>query len=404
MIRLLIKKEIFENLIELKFRIVILIIALIMILSNLILFNDFLKRNDEYSINQPKIGTSKVAIKPTILSIYNSGLSQNMEKGYDIKPGSILMLPSAAILTLNFISSRFPIPDFSYIVRVILSLLVMVITYDSISGEKVKGTLQLILASSVSRTHIVIAKILGSFISFVIPFTLIFLLNILILELSGEVPISSEDFLRIFLFYLSSILYLSIFISLAVTISSRTSLPTTSLVTCLILWVCLVFGIANISESIAGTISPLPSAQVLDQEKILTYSLRGGIGNAATSKQLFENIRQKENDYRNSLDIYIATVRNISRVSPSATFSYFSSSITRSGIEEEQNFKYHVLQYRNILFYKPEEIKKIKFSHTFLPLSIALHNSVLDFLLLIFYSLLFFLTAFYSFLNYDVRK
>ena len=55
-----------------------------------------------YFLNLPKAGQARVVIKPSVLGLYAAGLQKHMGRGYDIMPGTLIMLPSATILNLDF--------------------------------------------------------------------------------------------------------------------------------------------------------------------------------------------------------------------------------------------------------------------------------------------------------------
>lgn len=402
----IIKKELLENFYSFKFRVVAILTVLLMILSSLVLINDYQKRLDDYFINQPKLGESRVAVKPSILSLYFTGLGKGMEKGYDIIPGTVIMLPSATILKLDFISTRFPVPDIGYIVKIILSLLAMVIAFDAFCGEKTKGTLRLLLSNNISRNQLILGKIVGNLLSLLIPFTFAFLLGIIVIIFFGNV-VTLPDSIRILLFFIGSILYLTIFILLAITISSSTKLPSTSLVICLVFWAFLTFGIPNLIEPIARAISPYPSPQSLEEEKVLTFFFQEGILQSQDEKknkaELFEELEQKENSYRNLLNKYTSTAKMLSRFSPIGPYTFFASNITNSGVEDEQNFKRSLLQYKGIISRQPEMRDKIIFNYKPNTLDISLENSAVDIWVLLIFIGLLLTTASLSFYKYDVR-
>lgn len=62
--------------------------------------------------------------------------------------------------------------DWGFIIGYVLSLVALLFTFDSISGERERGTLRLTLANSIPRHTVLIGKYLGAFISVYIPFVL----------------------------------------------------------------------------------------------------------------------------------------------------------------------------------------------------------------------------------------
>ncbi|MGC8898806.1 MAG: ABC transporter permease [Bacteroidota bacterium] len=400
------KKELLEDFYSFKFRIVAIVCVLIVFVSNVTLLEDYKRRLEDYSLNLPKSGEARAIIKPSVLSLYASGLRRNMERGYDIRPGTLIAFPGATILNLDFFSSRFHVPDVTYLVKVVLSLLAMLTVFDTFCGEKVRGTLRLVLSNGLPRTHVVLGKILGNLIALVIPFTFSLLLGLLLIIFLGKVTITAEELSRICAVSVGSVLYLSIFVFLAITVSARTRLPSTSLVICLFLWTILVFGIPNVSGTIARAMSAIPSSQTLEEEKMLTYVMEGGFllarGETDMNK-VHERVRQMENEYRNLLNRYVETTKKVSRLSPASSYVYFTSSICQSGFEDERHLKQLVLRYRDALLQNPEKGPEIRFTYNPLTLSESFQNVTVEVLTLLFFAAIFFATCYTSFLRYDVR-
>jgi len=68
----------------------------------------------------------------------------------------------------------FPPFDFLFIVTIIMSLLAILFSYDTISGERQSGTLRLVIANSISRTKILFGKFIGGAASLLILFCLLY--------------------------------------------------------------------------------------------------------------------------------------------------------------------------------------------------------------------------------------
>ena len=65
-----------------------------------------------------------------------------------------------------------------FIIGYVLSLVALLFTFDSISGERERGTLRLTLSNAIPRHTVLIGKFLGAFISVSIPFILAILVNL----------------------------------------------------------------------------------------------------------------------------------------------------------------------------------------------------------------------------------
>ncbi len=69
----------------------------------------------------------------------------------------------------NSMLQSFTALDWSFIISVVISFVVILFTFDAISGERERGTLALMLSNSVPRGVILLSKFLGAFIAIVIP-------------------------------------------------------------------------------------------------------------------------------------------------------------------------------------------------------------------------------------------
>ncbi len=406
MIWTIVKKELLEHFYSLKFRVVAILCLIAIVGSNLILLQDYQRRMEDYTLNLPKEGQARAVVKPSVLSMYASGLQKLIGRGYDIRPGTLIAYPSANLLSVDFISTRFAVPDMAYLVRVLMSFLAMLIAFDTFCGEKQRGTLRLLLSNSVARTSVVAGKIIGNLSIILAPFTLSFCLGLLLVLLIRATSISIEEGARIAAFYAGSVLYVAIFIVLATAVSSRTRTANTSMVACFFIWAILVFGIPNLSGTVARAVSSLPSSQSLEEEKMLTYIFEGGFREARgemNSDEVRGRLLHLENDYRNQLNRYLETSRNLSRLSPASSYVYFASTVAGSGFEDEARLKRSVLEYRDALQVNPKKVGEIRFFYQPASFGESIGLVLLDLLVLFLFLAVSFAISYTSFLRYDAR-
>ena len=84
---------------------------------------------------------------------------------------------------LSFLYGRI---DLSFIVAVIMSLLAMLFTYNSIAGEKEKRTLSQIMANAVPRNTVILAKMTAGSLLVGVVFLLGILLGLFVLMIMGH--------------------------------------------------------------------------------------------------------------------------------------------------------------------------------------------------------------------------
>ena len=146
--------------------------------------------------------------------------------------------------------------DWGFIIGYVLSLVALLFTFDSISGEREHGTLRLTLANSIPRHTVLIGKFLGALISVSIPFILAVLVNLLVISTSSDVHLGSEAWGRLGIIFLIAVLYTCLFLALGLLVSTRVQRSAVSLVILLLIWVVFVVFMPSTLASIAGRSTP----------------------------------------------------------------------------------------------------------------------------------------------------
>ena len=142
--------------------------------------------------------------------------------------------------------------DWGFIIGYVLSLVALLFTFNSISGEREHGTLRLILANSIPRHTVLIGKFLGALISISIPFTLSILINLLVLSTASDVHLGAESWGRLGIISFIALLYTCLFLALGLLVSARVQRSAVSLVILLLVWVVFVVFMPSTLASIAG--------------------------------------------------------------------------------------------------------------------------------------------------------
>lgn len=97
--------------------------------------------------------------RPTPLSVFARGLDPDLGQSITSFPRARL---SRSPVELDPILGIFPPLDLGFVVEVLAGLLVLVLTYDAICGEKAGGTLRLASSFQVRRPVLLIAKADGA--------------------------------------------------------------------------------------------------------------------------------------------------------------------------------------------------------------------------------------------------
>src|SRR5512135_2428869 len=104
----------------------------------------------------PSTVSTSLCARPSALALVASGEDRAGPPGYRLQPGGQLTLSAGAEQ-----ADRLPEvaePDFAFLVKVVFSLYVILLAYDTVAGEKEKGTLRLVLAHPVGRLRLIAGK------------------------------------------------------------------------------------------------------------------------------------------------------------------------------------------------------------------------------------------------------
>jgi ABC-type transport system involved in multi-copper enzyme maturation permease subunit len=443
--KLIIWKETHENITSYRNLITTGMCIILFLSSALIMTRDYRNRQVNYSLRdamgQTRTGIRpKIAKPPTSLSVLARGLDANMGRLIFIwwsqprkEVGADVVDPGER----NPLFSLFAAPDFVYIVKIIMSILALFFAFDSICGEKERGTLRMMLAcGGTNRSSVIIGKWLGGYLSFLLCFLPALLLILIWIVLSPAMNIKGEDWVRIGFMILFSLAYISIFFLLGLFVSTLTHRGSTSLLIILLLWVVWVIGLPNLGVLLAKRLSPVPESLAFMSEK------------AAIGQQRFDSQMDSFEAYWRADDRYIAKVnqqadlvRKLTRISPMASYVYITTALARTGVAESQRYKRAVIDWdrdirrmadRQMREYKrrmeeynsqiksgahsdgmpapPERPKsaydwaeEVPFNYKERRLSEVFQNIWIDIFLMLGFNVILFMASYLSFLRYDVR-
>jgi len=156
--------------------------------------------------------------------------------------------------------------DWVFIISLIFSFVALVFTYNSICGEKEAGTLRLMLAGSIPRYKVLIAKYFGVMLTIGIPLFIGLLVSLIIVITSNITVFSRLDWLKIVTIIFLSFLYLSLFVLLGMFISSRTGRSANCMVILLLVWVGLVILIPSFGRIISDVSCKAPTGVELERK------------------------------------------------------------------------------------------------------------------------------------------
>ena len=250
--------------------------------------------------------------------------------------------------------------DWAFVIGYVLSLLAILFTFDAISHERERGTLRLILANSMPRHTVLLGKFLGAFISIGIPTILAILINMLLISTSSTVHLNTEAWGRLGIITAIALLYISLFLAIGILVSARTHRSSVSLVILLLAWVIFVVFIPGTLASIATGFSSPTSAEQLEKRQDQFYEelwetygdkIYGDMTpkrTLARSEYITKQVEQQERLRKEHLNQQITQVqraRAITLISPAAILQHSLETFAGTGFQRHLQFLDNVQRY-----------------------------------------------------------
>jgi len=191
---------------------------------------------------------TQVVRTPGPLEVFNRGVSE--QKGsvipiriYEVPYVTDKHIPTAKhtlSTTDNSLLAIIGSFDVVHVIQVFLSLLAVLLACESISSEKEKGTLLLMLTMNASRVQIATGKFLSGITVLNIPIFLGFLGVIIFLVASEHIRLTGDDWLGLIGIWAMSLFYIAVFYLIGMALSCCTHNTSTSLIYGLFTWAFLV--------------------------------------------------------------------------------------------------------------------------------------------------------------------
>jgi len=458
MFKELFKRQLIEDIISSRSLINFILILVTLIVFPLIFANHYKNLQEEYSKNiaenNKRLEVSsrslvnlldteqKLVMRPKATKYISEACEDEIPQGLLFKLEEIKLLSKAKESGSSFFYS----PDLTFIVQFLLSFFAIVLTFNSLTFEKEKGTLRLVFSNSIKRAYLILTKYLSALITVVFPLLFGLIISLILLNLTGVISFSFSIFFDFLFFFLISLFYISFFILLGIFCSTVTHSSKNSLVLCLLFWILLVV----IFPKSAGLLLNLKHFEVPTEkqiEEVAERTYRGiwdsysnvphyaGEGweestklNVKISGEAQEAKQEIYDHYLRKKINAVLTLKRINSISPASLFEYSASSIAGTGLFHFQNLWTQVKHYQNdfIDFFKREDMKDEESYHLFfhpdyLSRKPADFNKIPKFEekeirkaarlkdtlqytgILAFYNLLLFILVFYRFSKYDVR-
>ncbi|MEW6754745.1 MAG: ABC transporter permease subunit [Candidatus Latescibacterota bacterium] len=238
MIWTLVRKEIAEHLLSLRFALALALCAAVELTSALTMYRQYAGRAGDHALCQARPGEARASVSPVLTSVLAWGLEDVTGRTVDLT-----QLPTGLAYPLqsplNILDGFFPTLDLSYVVRVIGSLVALSFAFDALCGEVRGGTVALSLAAGASRGGILLGKLAGGLAVIAALFLLPLLAGLSLLRVAFAAPLDVDLVLRTLLWSGAGLLYLGCFYCLGLLVSAVVTTPRAALMACLVLWTAL---------------------------------------------------------------------------------------------------------------------------------------------------------------------
>ncbi len=278
--------------------------------------------------------------------------------------------------------------NWAFIVSVVLSFIALLLSYDSISGEKEERTISLIFTNSVSRGIIILSKLAGVVIVVSSMALIGMIISLLILTMVSIVPLSGAFFAEIGAFLLISILLITLMTSCGLLASVLSRSSNVSLLISLCIWLFFVVVIPNTAVFWANKVFPIAHADEIqkristDREMLNKNAPEGSWSSndgepfyprhelrANLQTKLLMASKKHKDEYYSDMFRQFESTRELLMISPLAQFDIMNEAILASGyMRFNKNWKdIHVFQEQFLSWFKSLDIKDPKSPHWYNP-------------------------------------
>ncbi len=355
------------------------------------------------------------------------------------------------------IQGIFPPMDLELIVQTLLSLFVLLFTYDAICGEKEAGTLRLTSSFPVSRDQLLLGKLLGVLIPVNLALGLPLLLGLGVVLLMPEVRLANQELMRLGLILFAFGIYLNTFACAGLLASCLTHRAATSFVILLAFWVGSVVVLPRLSLIVANSVRPALSRfqytiqkatiyrESLDESRRLRWKWEDEHPEYAKGKPevreayaaFYRNMQKDlderykprfdrlEQEFTNRYSSRLNLAASLARLSPAFAVKNSTVFLAGTGVNRQQRFEQNYTQFNerwkewnwvilerfNQKRFNPAKYGNYKWDVSDMPRFIYqdawvgedIQTALVDIGILALWGLAFFVGAYVAMLRYDLR-
>ena len=442
MIGTIAKREILDYLKSAKFQIGLIVTLIVAVVATAINIQDFKMRQQDYAAAREEMKGNKFEVliyrPPQVLSILVQGKDRTLGNKASL---TTLRIPDRLTGYMGYRASArqrslsgFGSVDFAFVVRIVLSLMVVFLAYSAIAEEKSSGTLKLALANSVPRHHLLLGKALAGLAVVLGSLLIASAAAVLMMIVHPFVVLTGSDMMRILSLVIASALYLVFVYVLSLLVSVIARRPAGALMVLLQIWIFLVAIYPHLGVDIAENFFRLPSDRELSATKQAAFKpyeaefnkvrdayLYKGDRSPATGRRYLElqalesqKFHEVDQEFGRQMTRQMRFAQNLCLLSPAVLFDQMAGRFARTGMDEYERFmqgltRYWQTKYLDLQKLRYEDVKAYQkaevpaFDYPAEKNAESLIATIPQTLLLGLLSLVLFASAYAAFLRKDIR-
>ena len=357
-----------------KFMIGFVVILGLVVLSTVINLRDYRVRLHDYQEALLLPGMDGDVFRPPqLLSVFASGRDAEFGTMTEVGSGRI-SIDTTGYAGQSFWKGR-PLAaglstfDLAFLVKTVLSLIVIFLAFDAIAGEKEAGTLKQTLANDVPRVSVIIGKMLGGFAVVLVSLAVASAVSLLIIAGDRSIMPDAGDWIRMLGMFGMSALYLGVVFMVSVMISVMVNRPSTAIMMLLQLWLLFTFIYPNVSVVLARKYYHVPTqSEYYDRQRAAVEQLSYETPEEQAEATIL--VYQLDLEYQGAYTRQAEVARNLAIFSPAVLYDDAMIRLAKTGMAEYEKFLNDLLPYYRILndtgaFAKQDEgIEYPAFVHT----------------------------------------
>jgi len=186
----------------------------------------------------------------SIVSVYIGATTKSVElQTYNNVIESLKAAGTTTFPVKPDISSLSILKNIITYISIVGAVIAIFLGFDSISNEREKGTLKLILSRPVFRDQLIIGKLVGAFLVIGSIITITFLINLILFTVVTGVSPTGSEVIRLLLVLLFGFLYMMLFYICSLFVSMQSGSRNFGFLFMMIVWLAVSFVIPQLAES-----------------------------------------------------------------------------------------------------------------------------------------------------------